>query len=92
MYGMYYFDSGTVEVEDENCRYGSYEDKEMSKTTGTSEKGGTAVNPDYGAFATDVNPDYEDYYLYEGRDMSKITDVNPDFDAFVTDVNPDYRD
>ena len=61
---MFYFDDGTMEVEDENRYYGSYEDvkngQKVSKTTGSTEKGGTDVNPDNGVFATDVNPDYED--------------------------------
>ena len=54
LYGMYYFDNGTMEVKDENLRYGSYEG------AGSTEKGGTDVKPDHGVFATDVNPDYED--------------------------------
>ena len=52
VYGMYYFDNGTMEVEDQNLCYYSYEGEKMSKTTGSTEKGGTDV--------TDVNPDYED--------------------------------
>ena len=61
MYGMYYFDDGTMEVEDQNLYYyDSYEGEKMSKTTGSTEKGGTDVKPDHGVFATDVNPDYED--------------------------------